>query len=98
MSAVTTRAKAFDGNGRHTGPGRWLNLVRKCNEIADGMFGEPTFERPPGQYVEVYPDALVIMDLDSDGEAETVTVRSTTEHGDSVIRQAAAALEMVVSE
>lgn len=95
---VTTPSASFDRSGKHTGVGRWLDLVHKVNEIRAGTISTPleTGVRVKGYgdaSVEVYMDAYVVHH-GWQGEIEDmrVTVASRTPEGARLIRQAAEAL------
>jgi hypothetical protein len=86
---IRTAAKRFDGQGRHAGPGPWLDLIHEANRIAPGMFGEPASSGPwwAGGFAEEYPDARVIFRRDED--PESVSVISKTDRGAEILSAAA---------
>lgn len=61
---------AFDADGKHRGPGPWLDVIRKANGLAEdeegiegGIFGAPTYADDDAYgAVEVYDDATVSHD------------------------------------
>lgn len=84
--------KAYDANGKHTGPGEWLTVIREANGLAKDEGGEIIFDSPEstgdwwaGGYVEEYPDARVLHRDD-----ESVSVISKTPRGADLITRAAA--------
>jgi len=91
---IRTAAKRFDDNGKHTGPGEWLDVIHQANRIKADMFGQPYHTGPwwAGGYVEEYPDARVLMRGD-----ESVSIFSKTDDGEAVLRQAAADLGITVA-
>ena len=89
MIHVRTPAKAYDGTGKHTGPGPWLSVIREACRLAPGMFGAPDSLGPwwAGGHVEEYEDARVIHRPD-----ESVSIVSKTERGAEVLASAAGKL------
>lgn len=94
--AIRTPGKAYDDQGRHTGPGEWLRLIHEANRVCKDHGLEPLFDSPEssgdwwaGGYVEEYPDARVLHRDD-----ESVSVVSKTPLGAQVLALAAEALEI----
>jgi hypothetical protein len=86
-------AKAFDAQGRHTGPGEWLTFIHAMNRAAKEanlpmLFGTPdsTGDWWAGGYVEEYFDARVLHRTD-----ETVSIISKTDRGAHFMRLVAQA-------
>jgi hypothetical protein len=95
---VRTPAASFDLKGKHVGPGRWLDLVRKVNGIEPGTLGSPLklgaqIDGYEYESAEVYTDAYVVhVNRKAPLEDQYVVVFSRTPRGARLIRQAADAL------
>ena len=86
-----SNAKAFDAQGKHIGPGEWLDVIHEVNRLAVEEGRTKLFLTPDstgdwwaGGYVEEYKDARVLH-----REDESVSVISKTALGARLIRQAA---------
>ena len=86
-----SNGKAYDANGKHTGPGEWLTVIHTANRIAKDEGQEPLFDSPEstgdwwaGGYVEEYPEARVLHRDD-----ESVSVTSKTPRAADLIHRAA---------
>lgn len=56
-------AKAYNGQGEHTGPGAWLDFIHAVNALEPGTFGASlagSGDNDRGDYVEKYADFDVI--------------------------------------
>ena len=80
-----SEARRYDADGRHVGPGEWLDFIHVANGVAPGTFGAAVSCGPwwAGGSVEEYLDARVLHREDG-----SVSVVSTTEHGRSVLAEA----------
>ncbi len=92
---IRTPGKAYAPNGRHIGPGQWLDLIHEANRVTPDMFGaaDSTGEWWAGGYVEEYHDARVLHRPDG-----TVSVVSKTDAGTRTLATAAAHLGMATTE
>ena len=89
-------AKGFR-DGKHIGPGPWLDVIHECNRIhheryptsVTEPFGSPESTGPwwPGSYVEEYHSFRVLM-----SEDDTVSIHSKTEVAGKMLAEALARL------
>lgn len=84
--------KRFDGQGRHVGPGDWLDVIHEVNKIgqeenpqAGLVMGEPESSGKwwAGGYAEEYADFRVLHRTD-----DSVSVISKTRRGADLLRRA----------
>lgn len=80
-----SEARRYDVNGRHVGPGEWLDFIHVANGVAPDMFGAAISRGPwwAGGSVEEYADARVLHREDG-----SVSVVSTTDRGRAVLGEA----------
>jgi hypothetical protein len=89
MSGVSIRASGRPDPTDHRQRWEWLKVIHAANEVEDGFFGAPvkTGDWWAGGCFEEYAHARVI--IDDDRSARIVAL---DEHGDDVLRRAAALL------
>lgn len=89
--------RCLSGNPGNGTKSEWLTVIHKANEIVvnETFFGRPVWHGDwwAGGTVEEYPDARVLHRGDG-----SVSIVSKTVFGDFVLRRAAAALGIHVSE
>ncbi len=87
MTAHARFAAGEKGSGKAP---EWLKFIWECNNIDDAFFGAPenvTDYNAEVILAEIYPDAKLLHRKD-----ETVSIFSTTDHGEQVMRRAATRL------
>ncbi len=101
MGAPRYPAKAYDGEGRHTGPGLWLTVIHETNRLCIEAGREPMFDGPEstgdwwaGGYVEEYAEARVLhRDKGPDGDYTNVSIHGKTPEAEALLDEAARNVE-----
>lgn len=89
MQVKVTTVGASWVDGKHRGPGPWLDVVHEVNRTRPGTFGAPLIDNDPdGTYVEVYPGARVRM-VGEDAQDLLVTITSMDDDVAEHMRRAA---------